>query len=191
MTVDDDPFDPLDERPGPRRDSKGRFPKGVSGNPRGRKMQFRQDPGLPASRRRVVSAVADEEIEVKVGGKTRRMTMFEANVRALAHAGIKDRVAAQRFIDLATDTSERDLQRRVATHMIREHYDRLEQENERLRELVPSRGGVVHVNFDRPLDEWSPAAAKAVLDDEYGVRAALTGNASADPGTDDSDAAVR
>lgn len=166
----EDEFDPLEEAAQPVRDSKGRFPRGVSGNPHGRKMQFKRDPKLPASRRRVVNEVADEEIEVKLNGKTTKMTMFEANVRALAHAGIKDRVAAQRFIDLATETSERDLERRLATHAFREYYDRIEEENERLRQLTAPQGGVVHIPYDGPLDKWSAAAA---LDDEMMVRAAL------------------
>ncbi|WP_374406257.1 DUF5681 domain-containing protein [Pelagerythrobacter sp.] len=168
-----DGFDPLDEyapEP-PARDDRGRFAKGVSGNPRGRRIQLKRDPKLPANRRRVVNSVADEEVEVKVNGKPRRMTMFEANVRALAHAGIKDRVAAQRFIDLATETSERDLERRLIAHDARAYYDRLEAENERLREKVSQHSGpVLVIPPNGPLEEWS---TNGLLDDDRRIDTAL------------------
>ncbi len=158
-----DGYDPLDEAAPPTRDGKGRFRKGSSGNPRGKKPGFKRDPKLPASRRRVVSAVADEQVEVKVNGKLVRMSMFEANVRALALAGIRDRVAAQRFIDLATETSERDLERRLVTHNLREHYEHLEEENERLTKLMsPQATGVVVVPPEHPLDSWPP---EGLIDD--------------------------
>lgn len=150
-------YDPLDEDAPPARDGKGRFRKGSSGNARGKKFEIKRDPKLPANRRRVVNAVADEMVEVKVNGKAVKMSMFEANVRALAHAGIRDRVAAQRFIDLATETSERDLERRVVTHNIREHYDHLQEENDRLtKQAGPQTTGVVVVPLENPADSWPP-----------------------------------
>ncbi len=133
-------------------------------------MQFRRDPNLPAAKRRIISAVADEEVEVKVGGKTRKMSLFEANVRALAIDGTKNRVAAQKFIELATGNSERDLQRRLLTHELREYYDRLEAENERLADEVTPRSGVLTVPLDGPLDEWPP---KGLIDDDRRVNMAM------------------
>ena len=93
MEHHDDERDPLDEKApeGPKRDSRGRFPKGVSGNPAGRKVQFRRDPNLPAAKRRIISSVADELVEVNVGGKKQVMSLFEANVRALAIDGTKNK----------------------------------------------------------------------------------------------------
>lgn len=149
-------FDPLDEEALPVRDNRGRFRKGSSGNPRGRKMQFPRDPNLPAAKRRIISAVADEVVEVKVAGKLVKMTIFEANVRALALDGTKNRISAQRFIDLACGNSERDLARRLVTHQTMEHYDQLERENERMRAQIQPRSGVLTVPCDGPLDEWSP-----------------------------------
>lgn len=165
-------LDPLDEEAPdpPKRDGKGRFRKGVSGNPRGRRMQFPRDPSLPASRRRVISQVADEEVEVKINGVTRRITMFEAGVRALAVASAKgDRIAAQKFIELATETSELDLRRRLVGHFNREYYDRLEQENERLREIAEPRSGVLRVPTD-DLANWPP---EGLIDDEQRVNLAM------------------
>lgn len=100
---------------------------------------------------------------VKVNGKARKMSMFEANVRALAHSGIKDRVAAQRFIDLATDTSERHLERSRLTLALRDYYDQLERENAAFRERAQGEiGSVVTVPWDGS-GSWPP---EGVIDDE-------------------------
>jgi hypothetical protein len=166
-------FDPLDEEPleEPIRDEKGRFRKGCSGNLRGRKMQFRSDPKLPASRRRVISDVADRKIEVKIDGQPREMSLFEANVHALAVAGAKgNRVAAQKFIELMLELSDRDLERRLITQSVRQHYDRIEEENERLRAATGQRTGTVHVD-GVSLNDWDPHRR---LDDEQGVEQALS-----------------
>jgi hypothetical protein len=167
-------FDPLDEEPFEEssRDENGRFRKGCSGNPRGRRMRFRSDPKLPASRRRVISDVADRRIEVKIDGQPREMSLFEANVHSLAVAGAKgNRVAAQKFIDLMLDLADRDLERRLITQSVRQHYDRLEEENERLRQTSGQRSGTVHVAVDS-LNDWDPHRR---LDDEQGVDKALAG----------------
>jgi hypothetical protein len=165
-----DEYDPLDEDAPPARDGKGRFCKGSSGNVRGKKFEIKRDPKLPANRRRVVTAVADEIVELKVNGKAVKISMFEANVRALAHAGIKDRVAAQRFIDLVTETSETDLERRLITHNMREYYDHLEEENELLKKKYAPQGHVVHLG----LEEFEKWQAQRRLDDDEGVSAALS-----------------
>jgi hypothetical protein len=168
-----DERDPLDEAPllpEPERDGRGRFRKGSSGNPKGRRMEFPHDPSLPASRRRVINQVADEIVEVKVNGKPQRMTMFEANVRSLALDGTRNRVAAQRFIELANFTSEADLQRRLSILQIREHMDRLEQENERLRQAAGQTSGTVYVPVN-DLNDWDP---HRVVDDEEAVDAATS-----------------
>jgi hypothetical protein len=167
-------FDPLDEEPFEEssRDENGRFRKGCSGNPRGRRMQFRSDPKLPASRRRVISDVADRKIEVKIDGQAREMSLFEANVHALAVAGAKgNRVAAQKFIDLMLGLADKDLERRLVTQSVRQHYDRLEKENERLRQTSGQRTGTVHIPVDS-LNDWDPHRR---LDDEEGVDQALSG----------------
>lgn len=168
--IDAHEYDPLDEKALPVRDNKGRFRKGSSGNPRGRKMQFPRDPNLPAAKRRIIAAVADEVIEVKIAGKLVKMTIFEANVRALALDGTKNRISAQRFIDLACGNSERDLARRLVTHQTMEHYEQLERENERMRAQIQPRSGVLTVPSDGPLDEWSP---HDFLDDDKLVERAM------------------
>ena len=183
----DDEHDPLDEKApeGPKRDSRGRFPKGVSGNPAGRKVQFRRDPNLPAAKRRIISAVADELVEVNVGGKKKVMSLFEANVRALAIDGTKNRVAAQRFIELATGNSERDLERRLLTHELREYYDSLEAENERLADEAEPRSGVLDVPIDVPIDQWPP---EGLIDDDRRVNMAMVKKLRAKKGKGDSGA---
>jgi len=165
--------DPLDEEAQEplRRDSRGRFRKGSSGNPRGRRMQFPRDPSLPASRRRIINAVADEEVEVKVNGKLRKMSLYEANARALAHAGIKDRVAAYKFIELANETSEKSLERRLRTHELREQINALVEENMRLREKHEPRSGVVVLGPEE-FEKWQN---RRMLDDENGVAEAMKG----------------
>jgi hypothetical protein len=126
------------------RDGKGRFQKGVSGNLRGRKMQFPRDPRLPASCRCAIMDVADTLMEVKVDGQPRRMSLFEANVHALAVAGAKgNRVASQKFIELMLRLSEIDLERRLVTQRMREHFDAVEEENENFRKANGNDGPVV------------------------------------------------
>ena len=136
------------------RDSKGRFPKGVSGNPLGRRMQLRRDPKLPASRRRVISDVADKQIDVTVDGEKRRMGLFEANVHAIAVAGAKgSRVAAQKFVDLMIALADTDLERRLATRELMEQMNEVADENARLKAQHGSDGGVLVVGMEK-MEEW-------------------------------------
>ena len=170
-----DGIDPLDEGAPekPRRDNRGRFRKGSSGNPNGKAFDIPRDPNLPASRRRIVSQVADEEIDAKVNGKPRKITMYEANVRSLAHAGIKDRVAAQRFIDLVTETSEKSLERRLRSREFLEQMNALYEENQRLKKQHEPSSGVVVLGPEE-FDKWQ---AERMLDDEEGVAEAISGSA--------------
>lgn len=153
------------------RTASGRFAPGQSGNPRGRKMQFKRDPSLPASRRRIIMAVADRLIDVKIDGKTEKMSLFEANVLALARAGAtKSRIAASSFLDLAMETSQRDLEHRLLSRKLIERMNAVEETNEILRDKLGHRAsGVVHVQVD-DLNNWDPHRR---LDDEWGVTAAM------------------
>lgn len=154
--MNDDFHDPLEEAAPPQRDGKGRFRKGSSGNRNGRGSDlFAHDPSLPASRRKIISKVADELVEVKVNGKPQKMTLFEANVRALAVDGTRNRVAAHRFIDLATNTSQQHLNAMAQGYQVMEQYQRVLAENEQLRRLVAPTTGVMHVPVDDLLN-WPP-----------------------------------
>jgi hypothetical protein len=144
-------------------------------------LENRANPPFPGtdqhSETGIINAVADEIIEVKVNGQARKMTMFEANVRALAHDGTRNRVAAQRFIELATSTSAADLQMRLINHQFHEHMDRLEEENEKLRRATGQRSSTVYVPVD-DLTGWDPHRR---LDDEEGVAVVISGRSPAEP----------
>ena len=172
MTEYTDDFDPLDEDalpPKPVRDGKGRFVKGSSGNPAGQAYRIPRDPSLPASRRRIINAVADEEVEVKVNGKPRRMSLYEANVRALGLAGTRDRVAALKFIELTNETSERHLARRLRSQELLEEMNALVEENMRLKAKYAPTSGVVTLGPE----EWEKFQQSRMLDDEQGVAEAM------------------
>jgi len=169
-----DDCDPLDEKAPPGRDRKGRFRKGSSGNPRGKKkVQFKRDPGLPASRRRVISEVADKQIEVTIDGQKRSMSLFEANVHAIAVAGAKgNRIAAQKFIDLMLELADRDLKRRVVAHTMMENINAIAEENELLKTQVGHQGGAIVLGSEK-FDEWD---AERRIDDEKGVAEVFSGD---------------
>lgn len=162
--MDDLDHDPLEETRQDQlgRDGKGRFRKGTSGNPRGRRFQLPHNPNLPASRRRIISRVADEEVEIKIDGKVQKITLFEANVRALGRGGIKDRVAAQRFIDMVTQNSEVDLSRSLLAHHIKEHVNNNDRELERLRAIAEPTSGTIVVPV-ADINKWPP---EGMIDDE-------------------------
>lgn len=169
-------YDPFDEaaKYSPARDDKGRYLPRNSGNPRGRKMQFKRDPKLPASRRRIISDVADKLIDVKLpGGEKRKMSLFEANVVTIAVAGAKgDRVGAQKFIDLMLELADRDLERRLATRQLLERMNQIAEENEELKRRFAPKSGVLVVSAEE-LERFN---AERRLDDEESVSQAISRN---------------
>ena len=170
--MDDENCDPLDEQAPyePGRDRKGRFKRGSTGNPNGRRIEIPRDPSLPANRRRVINAVADELVEVKVNGEVRKMSLYEANVRSLALDGTRNRMAAQRFIELANATSDIHLERKLITQSRMEYMDRLEQENEELKRQFAPTSGVVEVPTFGDLADWPP---EGLIDDDKRVNMAM------------------
>ncbi|HEX9805960.1 MAG TPA: DUF5681 domain-containing protein [Alteraurantiacibacter sp.] len=139
-----------DDQPEVQRDQKGRFRS--SGNPRGRPYRIARDPKLPASRRNAIFRVADRKLPVNVEGKTENLTIFEANILRLGIAGAKgNRVAAKDFLQLTMMASNVDLQQRMTGRLLTDRMDRLEQENELLRQkYAPQKTGTLRVS----MEEW-------------------------------------
>lgn len=148
-----------------KRDNKGRFLKGApSPNDKGRPFKLPEDPTLPASRRRAIFRVADRMIDVKVvGGKTERMSVYEANLLNLAREGATgNRTAAKTFIDLVINASEVNLVRRLSTRRFTEQMETLEAQNaEMQRQLKPQQNGVLVLDNPPPVT----AAPDEVYDD--------------------------
>lgn len=155
----------------PKRNEKGQYVKGSSGNSKGAKEKlFAPDPRLPASRRRAIMDVADRKFEMKIDGSTQKVSLFEANVWQLAMSGAKgNRVAAQSFIDLAMTTSRVDLESRVKGHQILARANRVERELEELRARTATRDNVVvdpNIMIETMEDARKWAAENGRLDDE-------------------------
>jgi len=152
------------------RDRRGRFRRGVSGNPAGRPRR-QVIPETPHSRRRVILGVADETIEATVGGKLREMSVFEANVRAISVMGARgNRMAAQAFVTLVQRQTEIDMLARIESQRVADYIERLRRDSERLHELTAQpTSGVVHVPV-QDINDWDPQKA---LDDWHGIRKAI------------------
>lgn len=139
------------------RKSDGKFARGTSGNVRGRPPKRRIDPKVPAGRRDVIMRVADRMVDVKVDarGTVERMSLYEANVYQMAVSGAQgNRVAGQRFIELAMATSEQDLLMRVQTRAM---IDRMNEVEDTLYELKKTTGRQSGVTIATPevLAEYS------------------------------------
>lgn len=137
------------------RDEGGRFRKGKSGNRRGRPPKRRIDPRLPAARRDAVMRIADRMVDVRVDGSgmPERMSLYEANILQLGIAGAKgSRIAAQKFVEMAMATSERDMLMRVQNRILVERMNQVEEELYQLQKRTGSRTGVLEV--PGPLEDW-------------------------------------
>lgn len=113
-----------------------RFPKGVSGNPKGRPKSKKSDSAN-------VSALLDAPVKVTAGGKTQDMHPFEASVRKLAKKALKGDVSAiVRFIRLC------------------ERYEAL------VPPPVETGGGVIRAPKGLDFQEWFEAVTEEVPIDE-------------------------
>lgn len=165
-------YDPLEEEAPykPQRDALGRYLPDNSGNPRGKNFQLKRDPKLPASRRRVISDVADRMFSVTIDGVKRKMSLYEANVHTMAVAGAKgDRIAAKKFIELMLLLADRDLERRLMTRQMMEEMNAIVDENELLKKKFSPESGVIALGAEA-FAKWS---AERRLDDEEGVAEVL------------------
>lgn len=173
-----------------RRKGNGQFAKGSSGNGAGRPVKY-DIPASPASRRKIILGVADEEIEATVGGRKRKMSLYEANVRALALAGARNnRMAAQTFINMVQREGEIEVMRSVMSHQMSKYVEGLERDSAKLAEISQvKRHGVVQVPVP-DLNDWDPHRA---MDDYINIAKASgkpmpgTGGAIISAGDDDDD----
>lgn len=126
------------------RNRKGQFEKGASGNENGRPSKKAPSHRIPAFNRNAVFAIAEMQREVTIDGEKRLMTLYEAAVLRMAIAAASgDRVACQKFVSLVDETASRDLSMRLATKRLMEEMDETQAENERLRQKLEKRTGVV------------------------------------------------
>ncbi len=126
------------------RNKKGQFEKGASGNENGRPSRKAPSHRKPAFNRNAVFAVAEMQREVIFDGQKRLMTLYEAALLRMAIAAANgDRVACQKFVSLVDETATRDLSMRLATKQLMAEMDETKAENERLRQKLERRTGVV------------------------------------------------
>lgn len=126
--------------------NKGHFPKGRSGNPKGRpaKPLFEPDPNLPSSRRQEIMDVANHQVQLTIDGKRQSMSLYKANAYRLGMAGVTDRVASMRFIELITRVAEIDFAQRIGVAQINQAIEQLLEENDTLRRKYgPRNSGVI------------------------------------------------
>lgn len=143
------------------RNQKGQFEKGSSGNAYGRPAKTAPSHRIPAFNRNFVFGIAEMQREVTIDGEKRMMTLYEAAVLRLAIAAANgDRVACQKFVSLVDETANRDLAMRLATKQLMAEMEATQIENERLRQKLEQRTGVV-VLPPAPL----PVLPEARLDD--------------------------
>ena len=163
----------------PKRNAKGQFPKGTSGNPKGKSPKlFIPDPRMPSSRRRAIMDVADRKFEIKIDGETQKVSLFEANVWQLALSGARgNRIAAQTFINMTMGVSETHVQTSLIGAHLAARNEAIENELARMQAKHPPQreGGVVALDpeqwakFQEERRQWHDRH----LDDEQNVAANL------------------
>lgn len=93
----------------PRRRADGTFPKGVSGNPRGRPKKDRRIPH-PENIRDMQYDVAEFGMTVTINGKRHKMNLLQANLMTLAIAGAAgDKAAARSYLNHVQMCTEQEL----------------------------------------------------------------------------------
>ena len=146
------------------RKKNGQFEKGSSGNEYGRPKAAKPNHRIPAKNRDAILKIAEREIEITIGGKKEKMTLFEANVLRLAFDGaLGGRVSARQFAAMVEDTAKEDLQMGLRTRLMMEDMNRVRDEHAELKRKMGQKGGVIH-------DEnhnwaWTGISDEARLDD--------------------------
>ena len=146
------------------RNAKGQFEKGFSGNGNGRGARKKPSHRLPALNRKAILEIAEKEMEVTVNGERQTMSIYQAALWQMGIAAVKgDRVAARQFVQLVSDTAKEDLTMSLRTRLLMDEMNDVRDENERLKDKVEQRTGVV---IDRNYDwSWTGVSEDARLDD--------------------------
>lgn len=146
------------------RKKNGQFEKGSSGNEYGRPKAAKPNHRIPAKNRDAILRIAEREIEITLGGKKEKMTLFEANVLRLALDGAHGgRVSARQFAAMVEDTAKEDLQMGLRTRLMMEDMNRVRDEHAEMKRKLGRKGGVMHV--EDPTLSWAGISDEARLDD--------------------------
>jgi hypothetical protein len=95
--------------PNPARRADGTYPKGVSGNPRGRPKKDRRIPN-PETIRDMQYDVAEFDMTLTINGKRHKVNLFQANLMTLAIAGAAgDKAAARSYLQHVQMCSEQEV----------------------------------------------------------------------------------
>jgi hypothetical protein len=100
------------------RRSNGQFPKGKSGNPKGRpRKKIRHS--IPDPNRRAIFRIAERVVPVTINGKTEELTLFEASVFQLGLQGAKgDKSAAKLFVEAVNRAAKENGDNHEFTRML-------------------------------------------------------------------------
>ncbi len=94
-----------------RRDEKGRFREGVSGNPNGRPKRRKPFHGSSMSNRQSLLRVLEREVDVRTSDGVEPMSIYEASLLALGRKAATGDVQAAKLIMSAGKQAAEDLDR--------------------------------------------------------------------------------
>lgn len=141
-----------------KRDRKGQFRKGVSGNPRGRPTKRQTTHRTPAGYRATLLEVGAMPVPYvdRETGESGEMSLVRANMLALGRKGAGGHApSAKAFLEKHFEAARVNGELTQLHRYLLEENSRLELEVERLRELIPNQSGGV---LTLPEEVWRERA---------------------------------